>query len=42
MTYANITIGDCLDTYMYAVRLAELEGIFCGADSQAEVVVFNS
>ena len=42
MTYANIKIGDLLDTYMYADRLAELEGFICDADSQAVVVVFNS
>ncbi len=42
MTYANITIGDLLDTYMYAVRLAELEGIICYADSQSVAVVLNS
>ena len=42
MTYANITIGDLLDTYMYAVHLAELEGIICDADSQSVVAIFNS
>ena len=42
MTYANITIGDLLDTYMYAERTDNFEGIICDADSQAVVVVFNS
>jgi len=42
MTYANITIGDLLDTYMYADRPDNFEGIICDADSQAVVVIFNS
>ena len=42
MTYESIKIGDLLDTYMYADRHAELEGIICDADSQAVAVVFNS
>ena len=42
MTYANITIGDLLDTYMYAERLDNFEGIICDADSQSVVAVFNS
>lgn len=42
MTYANITIGDLLDTYMFAVYLPKLEGIICDADSQAVAVTFNS
>ena len=42
MTYANITIGDLLDTYMYAELPDNFEGIICDADSQAVVVVFNS
>lgn len=42
MTYANITIGDLLDTYMCAVRLVELEGFICDADKQAVAVIFNS
>ena len=42
MTYANITIGDLLDTYMYADSPDNFEGFICDADSQAIVVVFNS
>jgi len=42
MTYANITIGDLLDTYMYAERPDNFEGIICDADSQAVAVIFNS
>ena len=42
MTYANITICDLLDTYMYADRYAELEGIICDADKQSVVAVFNN
>ena len=42
MTYANITIGDLLDTYMYADRPDNFEGFVCDADSQAVAVVFNS
>ena len=42
MTYANITIGDLLDTYMYADRPDDFEGIICDADSQAVAVIFNS
>jgi len=42
MTYENIIIGDLLDTYMYACRPDNFEGIICDADSQAVVVVFNS
>ena len=42
MTYANITIGDLLDTYMYAERPDNFEGNICDADSQALAVVFNS
>ena len=42
MTYANITIGDLLDTYMYAERPDNFEGIICDADSQSVVVVLNS
>ncbi len=41
MTYANITIGDLLDTYMYAERPDNFEGIVCDADSQSVAVVFN-
>ena len=42
MTYANITIGDLLDTYMYEERSDNFEGIICDADSQAVAVIFNS
>ena len=42
MTYANIKIGDLLDTYMYAELPDNFEGIVCDADSQSVVVVFNS
>ena len=42
MTYANITIGDLLDTYMYVDRQDNLEGIICDADSQSVAVIFNS
>lgn len=42
MTYANITIGDLLDTYMYAECPENFEGFICDADSQAVVVVFIS
>ena len=42
MTYAKITIGDLLDTYMYAERPDNFEGIICDADSQAVAVIFNS
>jgi len=42
MTYANITIGDLLDTYMYACRPDNFEGIICDADSQSVAVIFNS
>ena len=42
MTYANINIGDLLDTYMHSERPDNFEGIVCDADSQAVVVVFNS
>ena len=42
MTYANITIGDLLDTYMYAELPDNFEGIICDADKQAVDVVFNS
>ena len=42
MTYENITIIDLLDTYMYAERPDNFEGIVCDADSQSVVVVFNS
>lgn len=42
MTYANITIGDLMDTYMYAEWLDNFEGIVCDADSQAVAVIFNS
>ena len=42
MTYANITIGDLLDDYMYAWWPDNFEGIICDADSQAVAFVFNS
>ena len=42
MTYANTTICDLLDTYMYAFRPDNFEGIICDADSQAVAVIFNS
>ena len=42
MTYANIAIGDLLDTYMYAERPDNFEGIVCDADKQAVAAVFNS
>ena len=42
MTYANIAIGDLLDTYMYAERPDNFEGIVCDADRQAVAVVLNS
>lgn len=42
VTYAKITIDDLLDTYMYAERPDNFEGIICDADSQAVSVVFNS
>lgn len=43
MTYANITIGDLLDTYMYTERHDNfVEGIICDADKQAVEVIFNS
>ena len=42
MTYANITIGDLLDTYMYSERPDNFEGIICDADSQSVAVIFNS
>lgn len=42
MNYANITIGDLLDTCMYACRPDNFEGIICDADKQAVEVIFNS
>ena len=42
MTYAKITIGDLLDTYMYAELPDNFEGIICDADSKSVVVIFNS
>lgn len=42
MTYANITIGDLLDTYMHAEWPDNFEGIICDADSQSVAVIFNS
>lgn len=42
MTYANITIGDLLDTCMYAERPDNFEGFICDADSQAVAAIFNS
>jgi len=42
MNYADITIGDLLDTYMYADRPDNFEGIICDADSQSVAVIFNS
>ena len=42
MTYANITICDLLDTYMYAEQPDNFEGFTCDADSQSVVAVFNS
>ena len=38
----KLTIGDLLDTYMYAERPYNFEGIICDADSQAVAVIFNS
>jgi len=42
MTYANITIGDLLDIYMYACRPDNFQGITRDADKQEVVAVFNS
>ena len=42
MTYANITICDLLDDYMYAWWPDNFEGIICDADSQSVVYIFNS
>jgi len=41
MTYANITIGDLLDTYMYAERPDNFEGIICDGDKQQIDAVFS-
>ncbi len=41
MNYANINIGDLLETYMYAERPDSFEGIICDADKQQVEVVFN-
>ena len=42
MTYANINIGDLLDTYLYAERPDNFDGFICDADSQSVEAVFNS
>ena len=41
MTYANITIGDLLDTYMHSERPDSFEGFICDADNQSIEAVFN-
>ena len=41
MNYANINIGDLLDTYMYAERPDNFEGFTCDGDKQQINAVFN-
>ena len=41
MNYANITIGDLLDTYMYAERHDSFEGFVCDGDKQQINAIFN-
>ena len=41
MNYANINIGDLLDTHMYADRPDNFEGFVCDGDKQQINAVFN-
>ena len=41
MTYANITICDLMDTYMYAELPDNFEGIICDGDKQQIDDVFS-